>query len=340
MVADRTNDHVVTVTNGYVPVIDLGLPMPAGSPRRVAVAEAIQHAFATSGFFVIVGHAVPEATVTGLYRAARRFFGLDEAAKQAIPVDPLDTLQRGCGRYQAMEKFTATALGEDVGKDPGADRYGLRVPNKWPALPGFRETFLTYYGAMEHLAMELMQLIALGLGLPEHWFDDKFADHMSQCSLNYYMPQPEPPAPGSLRNVPHSDYAALTILYQDDAPGGLQIRDREGAWFDVPAIPDSFVVNLGRLMSMWTNDRLDSTVHQVVNPPAEQSHLDRISIAYFSQPGPDALIECIPTCTDEHNPPRYKPMTSGAYFVSRSRRLFVQRQIFDRQGSLPTGTVL
>lgn len=342
MTRGRADSYDVTVVNGYIPVIDLGLPLPADSPRRAAVARAIQHACETSGFFIVVGHAVPEATVAELYRAARRFFSLDEAAKQAIPADPADTLQRGWGRYLAMEKFAASVLGEDAdaGRETGADRYGLRAPNKWPAIPGFRETFLTYYGAMEHLAIELMRLIARALDLPGSWFDDKFECHMSPCALNYYFPQPEPPAPGSLRNHPHADFGTLTILYQDDAPGGLQVRDRKGEWVDVPAVPGSFVVNLGRLMSMWTNDRLASTVHQVVNPPAEQAHLDRISIAFFHQPAPDALITCIPTCTDEHNPPRHKPVTSGSYFVARSRRLFVQRQIMEKSGNLPTGTTV
>jgi isopenicillin N synthase-like dioxygenase len=335
---ESTHHHDVTVVNGYVPVIDLGLPGPADSPRRAAVAEAVLRACETSGFFVIVGHAVPEATVAGLYRAARQFFSLDESAKRAIPVDPADTLQRGWERYLLLEKFTATALGEGAGpgRAPEADTFGLQAPNKWPAIPGFREAFMNYYGAMEHLAMELMRLIARALDVPEHWFDDKFEGHMSPCALNYYIPQPAPPAPGSLRNRPHTDFGTVTILYQDEAPGGLQVRDREGTWLDVPPAPGSFVVNLGHLMSMWTNDRLASTVHQVVNPPARQAHLDRISIAFFHQPAPGALIECVPSCTDEHNPPRHKPVTSGNYFVSRSRRLFVQRRL-DQAPDLPTG---
>lgn len=334
MTAEQTVDERgVTLVNGYVPVIDLGFAGRPGRGRRDALAVAIRRACETSGFFVVVGHAVPEALVTGLYQAARQFFGLDEAAKRAIAVDPADTLQRGWERHLVLEKFSATALGEEAGAgtDPGVDRYGLRAPNNWPEMPGFREAFRAYYAALEHLAMELMRLIARSLDLPEGWFDDKFAGHMSPCALNYYIPQPEPPAPGSLRNRPHTDFGTLTILYQDDAPGGLQVRDRRGGWVDVPAIPGSFVVNLGLLMSMWTNDRLASTVHRVVNPPAEQAHLDRISIAFFHQPAPDALVECIATCTDEHDPPRHKPVNSGAYFVARSRRLFVQRGMAEKR---------
>lgn len=332
MTARQTPDeYCVTLVNGYVPVIDLGFPLPVGSARRDAVVEAIRHACETSGFFVIVGHAVPDSLVAAVYREARRFFELDEAAKQAIAVDPADTLQRGWEKYLVLEKFAATALSEN-GAGAGTDTYGLQARNRWPALPGFREAFLAYYGAMERLALELMRLIASTLDLPEDWFDDKFTGHMSPCALNYYVPQPLPPAPGSLRNRPHTDFGTLTILYQDDSPGGLQVRDRQGAWLDVPAIEGSFVVNLGHLMSLWTNDRLASTVHQVVNPPAGQENLDRISIAFFHHPAPNTVIECIDTCNDAQNPPRHKPVASGDYFVSRSRRLFVERLVSDKRG--------
>lgn len=327
MTTRSAGDSGVTVVNGYVPVIDLGLPAPPGSPRRDAVAAAIRRACGSSGFFVIVGHAVPAATVSDLYGAARQLFNLPETAKHAIALDPADPLQRGWERYLSMEKFCATALGEDAGAPE--DRYGLRAPNRWPALAGFREVFLAYYAAMERLALELMRLLARALGLDEQWFDDKFAGHMSPCALNYYVP--DLPAPGSLRNQPHTDFGTLTILYQDDAPGGLQVRRGDGDWLDVPAISGSFVVNLGHLMSIWTNDLLASTVHRVVNPPPEQAHRDRISIPFFHQPAPDAVIECIPTCTDAHRPPRHRTVTSGAYFVARSRRLYVQRRFSEKQ---------
>jgi isopenicillin N synthase-like dioxygenase len=37
-----------------------------------------------------------------------------------------------------------------------------------------------------------------------------------------------------------------------------------------------------------------------------ESGTDRYSIAYFHSPNPDAVIECLPTCTAEE-PPRYPP---------------------------------
>lgn len=63
----------------------------------------------------------------------------------------------------------------------------------------------------------------------------------------------------------------------------------EDDWRDVPAIPGSFVVNIGDLMSMWTDHRWVSTLHRVVNPRHGDT-ASRISIPYFHQPNHDAVV--------------------------------------------------
>ncbi|WP_349879209.1 2OG-Fe(II) oxygenase family protein [Micromonospora sp. HUAS YX12] len=292
------------------------------------MAEAVGAACRTSGFFVVVGHGVSEHTISRMYEVCRAFFAQPAELKDEVRNDPRDPLQRGFGRYPALEMFCATRLGEDAPADTPPDAPGaLEGPNRWPALPGFREAYWAYYMAVEGLALELMRLVALALGLPSDWFDDKFDRHMTPLAVNYYLPRDTPPRPGEVRNDPHTDFGTVTVLYQDDAPGGLQVRDEAGNWLDVPPIPGSFVINLGRLMTMWTNDRWTSTVHQVVYPPAAQAHLDRISIAFFHQPNPDAVVSCIPTCTSADDPPHHRPVTSGEFFLVRSRRAYVRRSL-------------
>ena len=81
-----------------------------------------------------------------------------------------------------------------------------------------------------------------------------------------------------------------------------------------PAIPDTFVVNIGDLMMVWTNDRWLSNRHRVVNPPSsERGRAARLSIAYFVHPNRDASIECIPTCRADGEPVRHSPVLAGDY---------------------------
>ena len=316
-----SSEQAAAVQDGYVPVIDVGLAGPSSPARRKAVAQAVASAYQTSGFFVAVGHGVSAQTVTAMHTETGRFFRQDRAVKDRVRSDPLDPLQRGYTPSERLEMFSASPLGERA-----ASGHPLFVPNRWPDLPGFRDAYLAYQAAMESVGQAIMRLCALALGLPEDWFDAKFARHMSPLTANYYPARPEAGPGARLRNEPHSDLNVLTLLSQDDSPGGLQVQDRGGRWADVPPVPGSFVVNLGQLMTIWTNDHWQSTVHRVVNPPPEHRHGDRISIAFFYQPSPDTIIECLPTCATSGQPARHAPVTAGQYLVAKARRAYLRQR--------------
>ncbi|MEV5463305.1 2OG-Fe(II) oxygenase family protein, partial [Streptomyces cellulosae] len=314
-----------------------------GTPgQRRAVADAIGAVCEDSGFLVVVGHGVPESSISRMYEATRQFFALPSERKEALRADDRDPLMRGFGRKGSLaasnedasvedersrpdlsETFTYNRLGDtpDNSLPAGADER-LRLPNKWPQLPGFAEIYRDYYGRMEDLALEIMRLFALALQLPENWFDHKVDRHMTNMTANYYPAQPVAPEPGQLRKGVHSDWGSLTILYQDEAPGGLQVMNKQGEWLDVPVIPGSFVINIGDLMAIWTNNKWVSTVHRVVNPPREVSNCERYSVPFFHQPNFDTLIECIPTCASPDNPPRHEPVLSGEYIMEKFRRAY------------------
>ncbi|NQV79566.1 MAG: isopenicillin N synthase family oxygenase, partial [Alphaproteobacteria bacterium] len=82
-------------------------------------------------------------------------------------------------------------------------------------------------------------------------------------------------------------------------------------------IPDTFAINLGDLMSEWTNDQWVSTLHRVANPPRDKAHVSKTSLLFFHQPNYDASIECIPTCTSADNPPRHKKIASGDHVTMK-----------------------
>ena len=193
--------------------------------------------------------------------------------------------------------------------------------NLWPAEPpGFRDAMLDYYRALSELAGRLMRLFALGLTLPESFFDSRIDRAISALRLLNYPDQPVPPEPGQLRAGAHTDYGSLTILLPQDAPGGLEVQGPDGAWHAVPAVPGGFVINLGDLMARWTNDRWRSTLHRVVNPPPDATgSTRRQSIAFFHQPNWDAEIACLPSCLGPGETPRYAPVLSGPHLASKFR---------------------
>ena len=314
-----------------VPLVDLVDAFEPGDRRDRAI-DVIRLACEDVGFLVITGHGVPQSVVERIDAASRAFF--------ALPHDEKLAYVGGTGIYRGFMPSQASALAlsreseslpdlcelftvnrfddPEVARRAGLreGREGFFAPNIWPdpdRVPGFKEAFETYYTVMEELAAKLMRLMALALGLDEHWFDDKIADHITNLTVNHYPALDQPAPPGQFRRGAHSDWGSLTILYHDGEPG-LQIMSPTGEWEDVPTVAGSFVVNLGDLMAAWTNDRWVSTLHRVVAPEGDLG--DRISIAFFHQPAYDAHIECIPTCTSPDDPPRHEPTTSGGWILS------------------------
>ena len=79
----------------------------------------------------------------------------------------------------------------------------------------------------------MMKAFAVGLGLPDNYFDEKLN---AQSTLSLWHYPPHPADTDSLGVGPHTDYGMFTFLLQDDV-GGLEVESAEGQWIDVNPIP-------------------------------------------------------------------------------------------------------
>src|SRR5262249_4280692 len=156
------------------------------------------------------------------------------------------------------------------------------------------------------LAMEVLRLVARGLGVDQGFFDPFFnSDPVEVLQLHQYDGEQFPARPEFLES--HVDPPAITLIAQDDA-GGLEslVGDR---WIPVSPVPETLVVQFGTLLARWTNDRYPPSVHRVVSPTTRV----RQSIVYSLVPRLDATIECLPSCVDDVQPARYAPTTVARY---------------------------
>jgi len=308
-----------------VPLIDLH-PFFESEEGKRKVAEQIGEACEKIGFFVIVNHRVQTSAVEAVWDSCKRFFDLPVEDKVATPMTPSYPYGYSGFGNEVLSMSTNVSSGADLKESfqicLGPSDIPVEVlPHvpQWPSKPSdLKETYTAYYRELEKLSSILLRLFALALHLPENWFEDKIDKHLSALRVLNYPHQTTPPLPGQLRASAHTDYGSLTILRQDNAPGGLQVRNKDGSWQDIQTPSDAFVINIGDLMAMWTNDQWVSTIHRVINPPPKfDGSTRRQSMAFFHNVNDDALVQCIETCTGPSKPAKYPPIRAGEHLMSK-----------------------
>lgn len=320
-----------------IPTIDVAPFFTGPAEQRQRVVAAVGAALAEYGCMTLVGHGVAPELIEHVHDEYREFFNGTPEHKQACAPDDRSWL-RGFYSASALDSSTAqdarraTDLREmymSCRATPLPDAYverlgpiGLHVTrgNIWPeGQPSLRTAAENYYEVMERLAATIMQICALALELPQHYFDDKIDCHHSGLIAANYYEQTQPPSPGQLRCGAHSDYGSLTILHQNDAPGGLQIQRPDGSWIDVKPVANGLVINLGDTMREWTNGRWKSPVHRVVNPPRELAASSRRqTLLFFHCPNYDSVLELIPSCADPDAPADGPRPTVGEIIARKS----------------------
>ena len=324
---DGTRDRATV--ESPVPVIDISRAGEGGE-ALAAIGGAVDEACRNIGFFVIVGHGVPDPIIEATWTAARAFFDLPLSEKRRSPAPSPDyaygyspikgeTLARSLGDTTPPDLKESLNMGPlDLPEviPPGAEAI-LATP-RWPERPAtLRPAWETYFGAMADLSGRLLSIMAVGLGLPDDHFEP-FLDHHSSAMRAINYPELDaPPQQGQLRAGAHTDYGTLSILRYDDAPGGLEVMGPDG-WAAVPMVPGGFVVNLGDMMARWTNDRWVSTLHRGGLPPADATvSTRRQSIVFFHNVRWDTEVRCLPTCLAPGESPLYEPVLAGPHLLSK-----------------------
>jgi isopenicillin N synthase-like dioxygenase len=283
-----------------------------------------------SSCVLVTGHGVPPAVTAQLLAASRTFFELPRAAKAAVewpgdlpwkgwqPVSDWPTELSGRAAPDHLERFEARlpmprADGSDLAA--WAEAFPL-----WPVTPAaFATAWTGYYAEMVKLGSRVIEALAISYDLPDDdvagWTERQF----SNLVVNRYPPQPEPPAEG-IRQHSHTDIGGLTVLWADDAPGGLEVMFPGGRdWTPVTIPPNCFLLQAGDLLARWTNHRIKANVHRVGNPPAALGPTaERYSVAFFQYPELDAEVVPATSCLRPgQRPPR--PMYARSRVVRRQR---------------------
>nr|WP_315222760.1 2-oxoglutarate and iron-dependent oxygenase domain-containing protein [uncultured Flavobacterium sp.] len=304
-----------------IPSVDLRDFLSDDPKRKQKFVNEIGSAFENIGFVALKGHFLDDQLVDELYGEIRKFFALPIETKHNYEIPGIGG-QRG---YVSFGKEHAKGRKEGDLKEfwhfgqyvDAASKYAAEYPENVEVkeLPRFNVVGKEAYQMLEKTGVYVLRALALHLGLDEFYFDQYAKDGNSILRPIHYPPitcEPE----NAIRAAAHGDINLITLLMGAQGKG-LQVQNHNGNWIDAIAEDDQLVINVGDMLSRHTNNKLKSTIHQVVNPPRELWGTSRYSIPFFMHPVSDMRLDCLENCIDAENPKKFEDITAGDYLYER-----------------------
>ena len=292
-----------------IPFVDFNGLKSSDLALRKATSISMREAFEDFGFIYLKNHSVPQSVIDELFARSIAFFDLPQATKAEARG------YRGAG-LSGLDPSKPTDVKERFRAPNDTDL----PPGYWPErLPFFREAISVFHVAGLVVLRQVMQGVALSLGLPEDYFDAAHQPHSGAVMLLHYPPINEPLLPGQLRSGAHTDFGTMTLLFHHGSAEGLEIQRPDGTWLHAPSMPGAAIVNVGDLLTRWTNGQLRSVLHRVVPPQGQGAQRPRYSATLFYEPRHEVVISCLEPCHGPTKPALYPPITVGERLEERRR---------------------
>lgn len=301
-----------------IPKVDLSHFLSSDPKLKSKFVTELGKAFEEIGFVALKGHFLSPKLMNDLYSEIKNFFDLRLEQKKSYEI-------KGGGGQRGY-----TSFGKEHAKDKKEGdlkefwhfgQYEESPIKKYPEnitvneLPKFNELGKETFKLLEKTALYVLRAIALHLELEEQYFDSYTSNGNSILRAIHYPPIVEEPK-NAVRAAAHGDINLITLLMGAQGKG-LQVMTNKGKWIDAIAEPDELIINMGDMMSRLTNNKLKSTLHQVINPPRSSWGSSRYSIPFFMHPEAQMSLNCLPNCFSNENPKKYEDITAGAFLNQR-----------------------
>ncbi|QXP53046.1 isopenicillin N synthase family oxygenase [Cellulophaga sp. HaHa_2_1] len=304
-----------------VPSVDLQDFVSGDPKRKEKFIKEIGSAFENIGFVALRGHFLSDKLVDDLYEEIKNFFKLPQEVKDSYEIEGIGG-QRGYtsfGKEHAKGKKEGDLkefwhFGQYVEDNPILEKeYPANVMVK--ELSTFNEVGEETFKMLEKTAKYVLRALALHLNLEETYFDNYIKNGNSILRPIHYPPITYEPK-NAVRAAAHGDINLITLLMGAHGKG-LQVKNHDDEWVDAIAKPEELMINVGDMLSRLTNNKLKSTIHQVVNPPKELWGTSRYSVPFFMHPVSEMSLNCLENCIDEENPKLYDDITAGDFLHER-----------------------
>ncbi len=303
-----------------VPKINLENFVLGSKKEKNKFIKDIGKAFEKIGFVALKGHFLDKNLVDKLYTEVNSFFNLPIETKIKYEIKGLNG-QKGYtsfGKEHAKGKKEGDLkefwhFGQYLNENDKEFNYPRNPYVK--EIPEFNSVGKSTYEALEKTGIYVLRAIALFLDLEENHFDKCVINGNSILRPIHYPPIKEEPKK-AVRAAAHGDINLITLLMGAHGKG-LQVKNNKGEWIDAIAEKDEIVINVGDMLSRYTNNKLKSTIHRVVNPPKEYWSKSRYSIPFFLHPVGSMKLNVLDNCIDQNNPKKFEDITAHDFLINR-----------------------
>jgi len=287
-----------------VPRIDVAC-LTGNESQRAQSARDVLDACRRQGFLCIDGFLRHRDTHEQLLMAMRKFFELPDTDPRKRAVDVTgkpDT--RGWMPLYGEPAYLPGTLARVESFDCGRPRMSANdagwSPNRWPRLPGFQAAVEDAWYDLTRVGMAVLEALGRALGTGPSFFADRCrSQELSTMRLLHYPGTRQDDANVGISE--HTDFECITLISQT-APG-LELRDRDGVWHDMPVGADSIVVMIGDMLECWTNGALRATGHRVRGDTGQ-----RYSVVLFFAVDDGVTVEPHPALLRPGAAPAYPPV--------------------------------
>ena len=142
----------------------------------------------------------------------------------------------------------------------------------------------------------LLELLSKVLELPDDYLWDNVQSHGGPVGDGYFRHALFYPLLGEdkerrkgVRMYGHTDYGTTTLLCSVPVTA-LHIWSRLEKWQPVKYDPGALVVNIGEALEIISGGHFKATKHKVTDTPADQEHMERLSLVQFNASAGDMRL--------------------------------------------------
>jgi isopenicillin N synthase-like dioxygenase len=321
-----------TILYDEIPSLNLADFYKGDASQKQKFVDTLGVAYTNIGFAAIRNHFLTDELQNRLYAAIKSYFALPDDVKKKYERTDLAGQRGHTGKGKEHAKGRNTGdlkefyhVGQEL--SPVELKKEDYPENLWPTeVPDFKPVAIEVYRALEKTGLYMLRAIALYLELDEFYFDDKIKSGNSILRPIHYFPieSPDSVPADAVRAAEHGDINLITLLMGASADG-LQVLRRDGKWIPITALPDQLVVNVGDMLERFTNKKLKSTIHRVVNPPRHLMNTPRYSVPFFMHPRSEMSLAALPGCVDSENPKQWDDITAGEFLDQRLREIGLKK---------------